>query len=58
MMRKELILSSDGGGSGSKKCKRGYVDLCGFVRRESGFSSREDVLKFNLLHTFYFVLSM
>jgi hypothetical protein len=37
-MRKNLKLSSDGGDSGSKKCKRGYGGACGgvCVLRESG----------------------
>jgi hypothetical protein len=37
-MRKKLKLSSDGGDSGSKKCKRGYGGACCgvCVCRESG----------------------
>jgi hypothetical protein len=63
-MRKKLRLSSDGGDSGSKKCKRGYFGAYGGVWRksgvrrsfyvgavwqESGFSRHEDVFTFNLL---------
>jgi hypothetical protein len=32
-MRKTLKLSSDGGTSGGKKCKRGYGGACGGVWR-------------------------
>jgi hypothetical protein len=46
--RKKYKLSSDGGDSGCKKCKRGYDgEVC--VWRESGFSRREDVFTFNSL---------
>jgi hypothetical protein len=64
-MRKQLKLTSDGGDSGRKKCKRGYGSayggvwresgvrrsvLCWCVRQEFGFSRREDIFTFNLIY--------
>jgi hypothetical protein len=51
-MREKLGLSSDGGDSGSKKCKRNHSgasdEVCDW--QESSTSRRKDVLTFDLLY--------